>query len=64
MDEWQKVKTLIRLPYSTASDLGLDSLRSTKFNDDKRIYQVNIFLISSQKHMLWVLIISASARHF
>ena len=31
---------------------------------DKSGYQVNIFLISAQKHMLWVLIRSASARRF
>ena len=28
---------------------------------DKRGYQVNIFLVSPQKHMLWVLIRSASS---
>ena len=27
-------------------------------------YRVNSFLISRQKHMLWVLIRSASSRHF
>ena len=31
---------------------------------DKGEYPVNIFLISPQKHMLWVLIRSASARRF
>ena len=31
---------------------------------DKGGYLVNIFLISPQKHMLWVLIRSASVRHF
>ena len=31
---------------------------------DKSGYQVNIFLISPQKHMLWVLIRSALARRF
>ena len=31
---------------------------------DKGGYLVNIFLISPRKHMLWVLIRSASARHF
>ena len=31
---------------------------------DKRGYHVIIFLISQQKYMLWVLIRSASARHF
>ena len=31
---------------------------------DKSGYQVNIFLISPRKHMLWVLIRSASARRF
>ena len=31
---------------------------------DKSGYQVNNFLISHQKHMLWVLIRSASARRF
>ena len=31
---------------------------------DRRGYQVNIFLISPQKHMLWVLIRSASPRRF
>ena len=31
---------------------------------DKGGYPVNIFLISPQKHMLWVLIRSASARRF
>ena len=31
---------------------------------DKRRYQVNIFLISPQKHMLWVHIRSISGRHF
>ena len=31
---------------------------------DKSGYPHNIFLISRQKHMLWVLIRSASARHF
>ena len=31
---------------------------------DKSVYQVNSFLISRRKHMLWVLIRSASARHF
>ena len=31
---------------------------------DKRGYQANSFLISRQKHMLWVLIRSASARRF
>ena len=31
---------------------------------DKSGYQVNIFLISPRKRMLWVLIRSASPRHF
>ena len=31
---------------------------------DKRVYPHNLFLISQQKHMLWVLIRSASLRHF
>ena len=31
---------------------------------DKRGYPHDIFLISPQKHMLWVLIRSASLRHF
>ena len=31
---------------------------------DKGGYLVNIFLISPQKHILWVLIRSASMRHF
>ena len=31
---------------------------------DKREYQINIFLISPQKHMLWVLIRSISVRCF
>ena len=31
---------------------------------DKRGYQENIFLISPGKHMLWVLIKSASVRHY
>ena len=31
---------------------------------DKSGYQVNSFLISRRKHMLWVLIRSASARRF
>ena len=31
---------------------------------DKGGYPINIFLISPRKHMLWVLIRSASARHF
>ena len=31
---------------------------------DKRAFQINIFLISPQKFMLWVLIRSASVRHF
>ena len=31
---------------------------------DKSGYQVYIFLISPRKHMLWVLIRSASVRHF
>ena len=31
---------------------------------EKRRYLQNIFLISSRKHMLWVLIRSAPARHF
>ena len=37
-----------------ALDIGLDKIG----------YQVNSFLISQQKHMLWVLIRSASARRF
>ena len=40
--------------YSIFSDIGLD----------KGGYPVNIFLISPRKHMLWVLIRSASARRF
>ena len=31
---------------------------------DKGGYQVNIFLNSPRKHMLWVLIRNASVRHF
>ena len=31
---------------------------------DKSGYQVNLFVISPQKHMLWVLSRSASARRF
>ena len=31
---------------------------------DKRGYQVNIFLIFQQKHMLWILIRNTLARHF
>ena len=48
-DSYQQLKTLSQQTY-----IGLD----------KGVYPVNIFLISPQKHMLWVLIRSASTRHF
>ena len=37
---------------------------STLIGPDKNGYRVNIFLISPQKHMLWVLIRSASVSYF
>ena len=44
----------------------LNELRGEKvgIDLDKSGYQENSFLISRQKHMLWVLIRSASLRHF
>ena len=41
-------------------ETGLDSHMAP----DKREYQLHIFLISTQKHMLWLLIRSASVRCF
>ena len=38
--------------------------KTTGITPDKRWYPHNIFLISPQKHLLWVLIRSASLRHF
>ena len=34
------------------------------FSDEKSALSIAIFLISPRKHMLWVLISSASGRHF
>ena len=64
----EEVKTLkpeeienvdVRFTLITIS-IGTDMPKAT----DKRGYPHNIFLISPQKHMLWVLIRSASARRF
>ena len=54
-DLWTILDTTTVLCYiETFTSIGLD----------KSGYQVNIFLISPQKHMLRVLIRSASVRHF
>ena len=62
---------LINLEHDNAVGSALPSgARVPQFNPwdniatDKRGYQHNIFLISPRKHMLWVLIRSASLRHF
>ena len=39
-------------------------LKTVSIGPDKSGYQVNNFLISPRKYMLWVLIRRASARHF
>ena len=56
-------------PTSGKNKKNIINLLSVEFNHtciglDKSGYQVNIFLISPQKHMLWVFIRSASARRF
>ena len=40
------------------------SNEKTVLAPDKTSFQKTIFLVSSRKHMLWVLIRSASVRHF
>ena len=42
----------------------MESVSRLTIGLDKGGYPVNIFLISARKLMLWVLIRSASARHF
>ena len=54
-DAWLSVK-------DSSSDISEGSTQTIGL--DKNGYQVNIFLISQQKHMLLVLIRSASLRHF
>ena len=44
---------------------GIDTLNEMPFIGlEESGYQVNSFLISQRKHMLWVLIRSTSVRHF
>ena len=52
---------VISIPCSLKKEAAI---KSKHIGLDKSGYQVNIFLISPRKYMLWVLIRSASVRHF
>ena len=52
------------MAYYKLSHLDLHCLQRYLIGLDNSGYQVNSFLISQRKHMLWVLIRSASVRRF
>ena len=59
-----KKAMVVNLDISVSSDSFHTTFHTENVGLERSGYQVNIFLISPRKHMLWVLIRSASLRHF
>ena len=54
-----------QLPGRGPTDVNVALLPNQKSDDDDDDYEpLNIFLVTPRKHMSWVLIRNASARHF